>query len=218
MNNSIIEEEELKLRHPFNMIISGGTGSGKTEWIAKLLKNYRHLISEPIGTILYCYGIFDPIIFEFENDYGVRSYQGLPSEEFIKNLSKNSLVIFDDLMTEAKSDFLDSIFTRASHHLRLSFIFVTQHIFSKDLKIARNNAHYIVLLKNIPGQLQVRNLALQIYPTKSSFRTFMEAYKNATENNKWGYIFIDLHPATIEYLRLKTNIFPSESPLIIYLE
>jgi len=218
MENSIIIDDDIKFRHPFNMIISGGTGSGKTEWIAKLLKNYKHLISFPIEQIIYCYGIFDPIIFEFENNFGVKSHQGLPSEEYIKNLPKNSLIIFDDLMLEAKSAYLDSIFTRGSHHWKHSFIFVTQHIFSKDIKIARNNAHYIILLKNIPGHLQVRNLALQLYPTKNAFNAFMEAYKNATENNKWGYILIDLHPASTENLRLRTNIFPSESPIIIYLE
>ena len=53
-------------------------------------------------------------------------------------------------------------------------VLVTQH-FGKELRIARNNAHYIVLLRNPAGALQIRNIANQMFPGKHGY--FMEAYR-----------------------------------------
>ena len=103
------------------------------------------------------------------------------------------------------------IFTRGSHHWNMSIVFVTQHMFTKEIRIARNNAHYLVCLRNPAGQLQLRNLAAQIYPGQVGF--MLNAYKSATENN-YGYLVIDLHPASSEILRLRTNIFPPHFPVI----
>ena len=38
------------------MIIAGPTGSGKTYWTHKLLRN--EMFTQPVSTILYCYGVF----------------------------------------------------------------------------------------------------------------------------------------------------------------
>lgn len=67
-------------------------------------------------------------------------------------------------------------------------------------------------MKNPSGELQIRNLAIQLFPTQSKF--FLEAYHDAT-NKKFSYLLIDLHPNTSPELRLKTNIYPDDT-LIIY--
>ena len=115
-------------------------------------------------------------------------------------------------MLEAKSEFLDLLFTRGSHHWGVSIIFITQNMFEKSLKTARNNAHYLVLLRNPSGQLQVRNLGVQLFPRRLNY--FMEAYKDSTSKN-FGYLLVDMHPSSPELVRLRTNIFPDE-PHIIY--
>jgi hypothetical protein len=208
-----IKPDDLKLRHPFNMIVSGGSGSGKTEWVMHFLKNKNMVIDKEMACIFYCYGIFDDSVLEFER-MGVVTHQGIPSEENLKALPKPALVILDDLMIEAKNEFLNILFTRVSHHMNLSLIFITQDIFTKAIKTARNNAHYIVLMRNRAGELQVRNLGMQLFPRNLQY--FMEAYKYATEAN-YSYLFIDLHSSSNANLKLRTNIFPYEKPYILFL-
>uniref|UniRef100_A0A183BRD5 ATP-binding protein n=1 Tax=Globodera pallida TaxID=36090 RepID=A0A183BRD5_GLOPA len=51
--------------------------------------------------------------------------------------------------------FLDTVFTRGSHNWGMSVVLVTQHLFAKELRVARNNSHYLVLMRNPAGALQV---------------------------------------------------------------
>lgn len=200
-----IESDDLKFRHPFNLIIGGASGSGKTVWVSRFLRHYKKMIKGDIRHVLYCYGVFDPKILEFEQ-MGIETYHGLPTEEILKNKKKPLLLILDDLMIDAKSDYLDMLFTRGSHHWNISIIFITQNMFAKEIKTARNNAHYIVLLRNPAGELQVRNLGVQLFPRRLQY--FMEAYKSATNEN-FGYLLIDIHPSSSDLVRLRTNIFDS---------
>lgn len=49
-------------RHPFTMVVSGSTGSGKTVWVMRLIKHLNALIENSDGrdraitSLLYCYG------------------------------------------------------------------------------------------------------------------------------------------------------------------
>jgi hypothetical protein len=98
----------------------------------------------------------------------VHIHQGLPTEEMLKAQQKPLLLVLDDLMIDAKSDYLEMLFTRGSHHYNISVVFVTQNIFSKDSKTARNNAHYVVLLRN-PRPAGNKNLGLTTVPTTPCF-------------------------------------------------
>uniref|UniRef100_A0A914DY97 Integrase catalytic domain-containing protein n=1 Tax=Acrobeloides nanus TaxID=290746 RepID=A0A914DY97_9BILA len=67
-------------------------------------------------------------------------------------------LILDDLTKEAASSgFLDTFFTKGSHHLNISIAVLTQDLFYKDTKTSRYNAHYIVLMKNPSGARQSSN-------------------------------------------------------------
>lgn len=202
----IIDRNDLLFKHPFNMIVGGASGSGKTKWVWKFLENYKNLISKSINHVMYCYGVFDKQIMGLEN-LGIEIFQGLPSEDILKNKAKPLLLILDDLMIDAKSKYLEMLFTRGTHHYDISVIFITQNFFSKEIKVARNNAHYLVLLRNPSGELQIRNLGIQIFPRKLDY--FLEAYKSATKAS-FGYLLIDIHPSSSELMRLRTNIFPPE--------
>ena len=49
--------------------------------------------------------------------------------------------------------YLDVLFTRGSHNWRVSVILLTQHLFTRELHIAHNNSHYLVLMRNPAGAL-----------------------------------------------------------------
>lgn len=220
--------EHARFKHPFTMTVWGSTGSGKSEWIQRLLSNLPNMIEGEISLVLYCYGELNENILSMQRsgkvggEFAVQVHSGLPSaldgEDFVRQKAKETggrlLLVLDDLMIGMQQQFLDIIFTRGSHNWQTSVILVTQHLFNKEIRIARNNSHYLVLMRNPVGALQVRTLAQQLFPTRTSF--FMEAYGDATKAN-FGYLIVDMHPSTPEILRLRTHIYPDDGiPTTIY--
>ena len=217
-------------RHPFTMVVSGSTGSGKTVWVMQLINNMKSIIENDeeggdIASIFYCYGALNDNVMELKrretsssNNGSVKiiTHSGLPSEERIREEAhdRKLLLVLDDLMCSAKSTFLDTLFTLGSHNWGVSVVLVTQHLFGKEMRIARNNSHYIVLLRNPAGTLQIRNIGSQLFPGRLPY--FMEAYADAT-GQPFSYLVIDMHPKTEEMMCLKTHIFPnSDSYQTVY--
>lgn len=209
-SNLFVNKDDLRFKHPFNLIVGGASGSGKTEWVCKFLDEYENLITPAVQRILYCYGVYNSNVLRMERS-GIETYLGLPTEKMIRENPGATLLVLDDLMLDAKSDFLDLLFTRGSHHWGVSIIFITQNMFEKTMKTARNNAHYLVLLRNPAGQLQIRNLGTQLFPRKLGY--FLDAYTSATANN-YGYLLVDIHPSSPELTRLRTGIFESDDHVI----
>ncbi|KAL3096442.1 hypothetical protein niasHS_004134 [Heterodera schachtii] len=87
------------------------------------------------------------------------------------------------------------------------------HLFTRELRIARNNAHYLVLLRNPAGALQVRSLGIQLFPGPGALHHFLEAYDDATAD-PFGYLLIDMHPTTRPLMRLKTHIYPGQLTVV----
>ncbi|KAI1701179.1 hypothetical protein DdX_16266 [Ditylenchus destructor] len=70
------------------------------------------------------------------------------------------------------------------------------------------------LLSLATHMLQIRTLAQQLFPRQLDY--MLSAYKLATEV-PYGYLLLDLHPATNPLLRLRTRIFPDEEDRTIFL-
>ena len=223
-----------KFIHPFTMVLSGSTGTGKTEWLMRFLAASSDLIEPPVKNILYCYGETNENTIMLAqhktlaslhynqahastsgSTTGIITHNGVPSEALIKSESAKSngrlLLILDDLLVNLRSAFLDPLFTRGSHNWGCSIILVTQHLFSKEIKTARCNAHYLCLMRNPAGELQIRNIALQCFPMQHHY--FMDAYRDATQKN-FSYLLVDMHPRTDDRLRLRTNLFPGENCVV----
>ena len=217
-----VNATELKLKLPLGLIISGPSSSGKylskhlnmkyylgkTTFLLNLLRNYAEMfIPAPPspGSILYCYGQYHPHVAELENS-GYKICAGQPSDETISSLIKPSIIVLDDLMLSLSERWLSDMFTKRSHHENFAVILLCQNLFQPALRIARVNSHYICLMRSPAAQLQIRNLGAQLFPRQLAY--FLDAYKKATEM-PYGYLFIDLYPSTIDLLRLRTNIFPT---------
>jgi len=123
--------------------------------------------------------------------------------------SESTLLILDDLMSET-NQLVANVFTKISHHRKVSVVYLTQNLFDKN-KYARTislNAHYLVLFKNPRDATQFVTLARQMYPNASKFA--IEAYKDAA-SAPCGYLLIDLKPDQDERCRLRTNVFLGET-------
>lgn len=196
---------------PFTSIISGGTGTGKTKWLLKFIKYAKDLINPEPSHILYAYSEINEDILELKKN-GVETFNGVPSKEEIMARPKNTLLILDDLVGEIKPDFLDTIFTRGSHHWNVSVVLLTQNLYDKNIKTARTNAHYLILMKNPQGLLQIRTLGSHLFTGMQQY--FLEAYKDAVQEHEFGYLVLNMHPNTESELRLTTKIFPGDRTII----
>ena len=74
-----IKEEELAIKIPSGLIISGPSLSGKTSFLLELLKHYDEMFSPPPSSttsILYCYGQYHQNVPWLESQ-GIRTCPGL---------------------------------------------------------------------------------------------------------------------------------------------
>lgn len=191
-----------RLVHPSTCLVAGPTGSGKTNFVRRLL---RHEMFTPAPSrVIYCFGAWQQAFEEMTN---VDFIDGLPGE---LHEVRDALIIIDDLMNELSNDKrLASLFTRGSHHRKLSVIFIVQNLFHQGtvMRSIHLNSHYLVLYKNPRDKSQIMHLAKQIMPGKS--RAFIEIFNDATKM-PFSYLFVDLRPETDENLRLRTGIFPPD--------
>lgn len=207
----------LKLKHPFTAIVAGGTSSGKTVWVRKLLKNWQYLIkiSKNYIKVLWCYGIRQKLHDEQILNVEVTYHPGIPSLDTIKK-ARPDIIVLDDLMIELKKDErVKNLFTRGSHHLNISVIFLTQNIFSNDssMRTMSLNCHYTVAMKSIRNRDQILRFCGQIWRKKTSK---IEKIINNAHKKNFSYIIFDLHPQLIdERFRIRNEIFRDEQPKIL---
>ena len=165
-----------KLHHPFTAVVAGPTGSGKSEWVLRLIDHANEIIEPPPSRVWYCYGEFQAT---FNSYPRIHFHEGLPDmSDAAFDGSETTLLILDDLMSET-NQLVANVFTKISHHRNVSVVYLTQNLFDKN-KYARTisfNAHYLVLCKNPRDATQFATLARQMYPNASKFA--IEAYKDA---------------------------------------
>ena len=151
----------LPLKHPFTSLISGATGSGKTQFTLKLIKHASKVINPIPEKIIWCYGVYQNAFRELPH---VEFHEGIPDLAMFDG-QKRTLLIIDDLMHET-DDRVTKIFTKISHHKDVSVVYLTQNLFfgGKENRTIALNAQYFVIFKNPRDSTQIANLSRQMYP------------------------------------------------------
>jgi len=199
---------DLKWKHPFSAIVAGPSGSGKTVFVTRFINNVDNMCDVRFKNIYWHHatGLPPPSKLPI-NRVQVRS--GLPDMEEFDGVEPN-LIVIDDMMRESDGNVVD-LFTKGSHHRNLSVFFITQNLFhqgrgQRDISL---NAHYIVCFKNPRDRAQITHLARQVYPNDPRF--IVDSYADAT-HTPHGYLLLDLKQSTPDELRVRTCVFPDDSP------
>lgn len=201
-------------------ITAGASGVGKTWFIYQLLKHKDVMFGDqPPTKIRYYYGIYQDLFDDMKRDIeGISFQEGLPTEDELLefcNPPNHVLIMIDDLMSSAcKSDLVEKIFTRISHHRNCSCFYILQNAFvqGKNQVTINLNAKYLEIFRSPRSLLQLAYLNNQIFPHKPNL--LIDAYNDVMENNKYGYIIIDITAHCPDELRVRTKIFPNEQTII----
>jgi hypothetical protein len=195
-------------RHPFNAILSGSSGTGKSYFTERFCKHVDLMVDTPIKEILWCFSEIGSVKNKTPVDPRITYHQGIPIVEELPPIDGARLLIIDDMMTSAVEEVVQ-LFTKKAHHNNISVIYITQNLFYRHQRDISVNAHYIVCMASPRTTQQIATLASQIFPKSSAY--VLDAYRDATRD-AYSYILLDLNPNTPEQHRLRTNIFPDDGP------
>ena len=225
---------DIRFRQPSNILISGPSQSGKSNFIYKLLLYKNQLINPIPKTIIYVYSGQHPLVAKLIQKGVVNKVlKNLPENyETLENLISShkehgSILVIDDALHHLRP-YLPQVFEVLSHQQNCTVVFVTQNIFvdSSNYRRISENCHYNVIMKHARNSMKIRNFAMQM--DNCNPRMVMDAYKDAvrlkkplneTERPIYGYLVLDLFPFSMDITRIRTSIFPDEKePICIYKE
>ena len=188
--------------HPFSMIVAGPSRSGKTYWVINLLLNAKERIKPIPGKIVYCYAHWQPKYDVLKkHNPTVQWHEGMPTKSYLDEIS-DAIVILDDLMADSvNNQSVMSIFTERSHHQNISVVLLLQNLFhqGKQSRSINTNAQFLVLFKNPRDRLQIKTLAMQMFPEK--WRKFLETFEHET-NKPSGKVILDFSSSTSDENRI----------------
>ena len=154
---------DMTLKTPFNMIISGSSGSGKTKKICKILKYKDILFNNTTSKVFFFYNEWQDAYDELKQLRLVTKFiKGIPPQEEVLDIIKgedfgdyetnpHQLLIFDDLVSEIQDDLMVKCFSVLGHHKNVSIILVTQTLFNPGINksnVVQQNAHDLLFTKN----------------------------------------------------------------------
>ena len=99
-----------------------------------LIANADKAVSDKIENIVYIYDCWQPLYDELMKIRNIKFIEGIPDrldDDDILPVTKNNLLIFDDVMKDASNSHLvEKVFTQYVHHRNLSAIYLVQNVFS----------------------------------------------------------------------------------------
>ena len=206
------EISSFKFAPIFRVFISGCSASGKTFFAHQLLQS--NLIE--YDRVYYFHPDFhehSPVNWQETLSKPVLYHPGIPSLEELLEIPENSVLVFDDLMTqccEAKQ--IDYLFRVLSSKRKLNVIIMTQRYFSNGrngLSI-RNSSNYHVLLRNADARTNL------LVANSMQLKSEITRAQADNKSRLYPYIFIDrTNEARVNNLQIYTNLFSTHKEVII---
>lgn len=202
------KEEDVLIKHPSPIIVSGPSGAGKTQLTRDIIENYDKTttIRKEKIKVMWAYKMVESLK-PFKNPkIEVSFFEGVPTMNQIRNEKPDILVLDDLILQVAKNDNITEIFLMGSHHRNVTVFLLAQNIFAQGnaMRSISLQARYLIFMKSMRDQAQFKKMATQI---AIPYQRLIRDYQKFTER-PFGYICIDLSQETPLDIRLRTNITP----------
>lgn len=219
---------DITLKIGTAMMLAGPSSCGKSSFVKNLIMSRDILFGiRSLNVYIVCSNVQNIYEDMVKNKNVKKIFYKMPSKNEILQIAKNgrknggTILILDDLLTEiAKNNMLiQEIFTEMAHHQKLTVVLCVQNLFYQNgiFRTLSLNSGYLVPFKNPRDMKQINFIAYRSYAMDSE--VVIKAYKDATYK-PYSYLFMDFTQTTPDFLRLKTDIFPShidKIPPAIYL-
>lgn len=200
-------QNKKSFKWPGSCIITGMTGTGKTNMLAQFILNpiYKlhfdklYIWSGNLHDNKYL--LIKQKFEQIEDKYTKKTGEEvkilymsdsiediLPVEEFDPN--EQTLVVFDDLAnTNSKEHKIINDYFIKGRHFNLFVFYLTQSWFAVP-KIMRENTTYVILLR-INNKYDLNMIHYNLIKNMN-LETFREKYFSILKDNKYGYVIIDI--------------------------
>ena len=150
---------DIRVKTLFSLILGGTSGSGKTPFLERFIKNFSKITDGSEITfpkLLWFNRTNQPELFKrIKRSFPgtVRFFDSIDSEIYskIESEGRNSTIVLDDLMhgMSGLSD-IGNVFTKGRSHLNCNVILLWQNFFPKgpEMRNLSINARHIVIFKN----------------------------------------------------------------------
>ena len=207
--------------HPYRILITGGSGSRKTNALLSLKNNqldinkiylyakdpyevkYQFLINKRVSAGLKHFN--DPKAFiEYSNDIQ-DVYKNIG--EYNPNKKRKTLIVFDDMIADVLSNkkfypIKTEFYFIRGRKLDISLVFITQSYFAGPKNIRLNSTHHFVM--KIPNKRELQQIAFN-HSSDIDFQDFMNLYKKSAVG-PYSCLVIDTALPSDNPLRVRKNL------------
>ena len=195
----------FSIKTPASILIAGPSGCGKSQLCFKIVQHLEQVFDRPPLRLIICHACDQNLYDEIRNKspIPVQMVKGIPPD---LTPPPRSLVIVDDLQEHC--DVIAKWFTKYSHHLDCSILYLTQNLFLKNPhhRTCSLNAHILVVFKSPRDKSAIFHLARQVMPSNPKF--LLSAYEKATQIPH-GYLVLNLKQDTPDVLRYRDSLLPT---------
>lgn len=204
------DARRFAFKAPFNAIVVGMTGAGKTEWVTNYLNTYglwqfhNVVVCAPDVSVSSAWDRLEKV---WRDDlYGV---VGLDIEALVallnkfKEEKKKTCLILDDMTQESNNKFMQLLFT-TSRHYTCSIFQMTHAIFSEGSRTNRLNSPIAILFDFCMKDEAGRYFA-QITTNRMTRRALAEVYARILDRQDHGCLIIDQSAKSTRNLPLRVR-------------
>ena len=194
--------------HLYRILITGGSGSGKTNTLLNLIKEQDNdNITDKI--YLHAKDLSEPkyeFLIKKRENAGTNHLNYLNAfiecsntmDDVYENINnynpsrkRKVLIVFDDMIADIMSNkkfqaIIKELFIRC-RKLNISLVFITQSYFSVPKDVRLNSTHYLILKINNRKELQ--NIAIN-HSADSDYKDFIKIYRECTRE-PFNFLTID---------------------------
>jgi hypothetical protein len=199
---------DVRMKWPFRLLVAGCSGCGKTTLVARVIAKATEAMTRRPDKVIVYYAHMQKAYEKLRKEAPcpVAFFHGGPEEDL--KTTPGTLIVVDDLQASHAEE-MAAWFTRKSHHLDTSVIYLVQNVFDKTPfhRTISLNATHIVLFKNPRDGSQVGHLDRQVFQGERA-GLLTEAYGAATEGKPHSYVVVDFDQNTPADFRLRNSLLP----------